>query len=222
VLRAWTFLRDLKLRGPWRPGAHNVVLLMVQVVVLWTAAQRGMDYFSMPSLNGLREAGNPALLGIEADVPLKVLGLAFLLPAGLGFFGLATGWARLLTLGHLFIGAAYLVLGITFLRDAPIDSLPMTAGGCALLVGAAVLLVGNFRRLPDLIAYVLGLGAMALGGWLASRGLGHGYRTGNGFLGGAALHFILGFGTQTLSRRAERLKREEEEDFQDALAPLHS
>lgn len=222
MLRAWTRLRDLRLRGPWRPGSHNVVLLMVQVVVLWTAAQRGMDYFNMPDLDLIpREVGNPALRGIEADVPLKVLGLAFLLPAGLGFFGLATGWAKLLSLGHLFVGAAYLVLGTTFLKDSPVDSWPLTIGGCALLVSSAVLLVSNLRQLPDLIAYALGLGSMAVGGWLASKGLGHGYRTGNGFLGGAALHFILGFGTQIMARRAERLKREEEEDFQDALAPLH-
>lgn len=222
-MRAWTRLRDLNLRGPWRPGSHNVVLLMVQVVVLWTAAQRGMDYFNMPDLALVpREVGNPALRGIEADVPLKVLGLAFLVPAGLGFFGLATGWAKLLSLGHLFVGAAYLILGTTFLRDAPIDSWLLTSGGCALLVAAAVLLVGNFRQLPDLVAYVLGLGAMGLGGWLASRGLGYGYRTGNGFLGASVLHFVLGFGTQILARRAERLKREEEEDFQDALAPLRS
>jgi hypothetical protein len=55
---------------------------------------------------------------------------------------------------------------------------------------------------------------MAAGGWLASHGLGYGYRTGNGFLGAAALHFAFGFGTQVLARREERLKREEEEDFQ--------
>jgi hypothetical protein len=66
-----------------------------------------------------------------------VLGLSFLIPAGVAFFGLATGWAKPLSLGHLFIGASYLVLGITFLRDTPVDSWPLAVSGCVLLVLAA-------------------------------------------------------------------------------------
>lgn len=212
-------LATIRLRGNWRPGAHNVVLLIAQVVVLWTAAQRGMDYFNLPDL-----ASSPpevpvgsSLGGIEQDVPLRVLGLAFLIPAGVGFVGLALGWAKPLAMGHLFAGASYLILGITFLRDAPVDSWPLAASGCALLVLAAVLLASDSRFIPDIAALLFGVSSMALGGWLASRGLGYGYRTGNGFLGAAALHFVFGFGTQVLSRRDERLKREEEEDFQ-ALA----
>lgn len=195
-----------------------MVLLIAQVVILWTAAQRGMDYFNLPDVNhGPSEAASSILRGIETDIPLRVLGLAFLIPAGVAFFGLATGWAKALSLGHLFVGAAYLVLGITFLKETPIDSWPLAAGGCALLLLAATLLVADSRLVPDLIAFVLGLTAMVVGGLLASRGLGFGYRTGNGFIGGAVLHFTFGFGTQILARRSERLTREEEEDFQ-ALA----
>lgn len=218
VARAVRYLAHKRLRGDWRPGSVNVVLLIAQVVILWTAAQRGMDYFNLPSVaaggHHTAEALNPTLRGIETDVPLRILGLAFLLPAGVGFFSLATGWAKPLSLGHLFIGASYLVLGITFLRDTPVDSWPLAIGGCALLILAAALLASDHRYIPDIAAFIVGLGCMAVGGWLASHGLGYGYRTGNGFLGAAALHFTFGFGTQVLARRDERLKREEEEDFQ--------
>lgn len=214
VARAVRYLARKRLRGTWRPGSFNVVLLIAQVVILWTAAQRGMDYFNLPDLRHGSEAATAALNGIEADVPLRVLGLAFLIPAGVGFFSLATGWAKPLSLGHLFIGAAYLVLGITFLRDSPVSSWSLAVSGCALLVLAAILLASDHRYIPDIAAFIVGLGCMAVGGWLASHGLGYGYRTGNGFLGAAALHFTFGFGTQVLARRDERLKREEEEDFQ--------
>jgi hypothetical protein len=207
-------LASLHLRGPWRPGVTNPVLLIAQVIVLWTAAQRGMDYVNLPASQLSEPAGTAALRGIEADVSLNALGLAFLIPAGVAFFGLATGWAKPLSLGHLFCGASYLVLGITFLRDSPVDSLAMAVLGCLLLVGAAVLMVANIRRLPDIIALPCGVLAMIVGGWLATRGFGYGYRTGNGFLGGAALHFVFGFGTQILARRDARLRREEEEDLQ--------
>jgi hypothetical protein len=148
------------------------------------------------------------------DIPLRVLGLSFLIPAGAAFFGLATGWAKPLSLGHLFIGASYLVLGITFLRDTPVDSWPLAVDGLR-PAGTGRTAAGDPLPLPARHrAFLLGLGAMAVGGWLASHGLGYGYRTGNGFLGAAALHFAFGFGTQVLARREERLKREEEEDFQ--------
>jgi hypothetical protein len=214
VGKAWRRLSSLNLRGPWRPGTSNPVLLIAEVIILWTAAQRGMDYVNLPAGQLREPAGTAALRGIEADVSLTYLGLAFLIPAGVAFFGLATGWAKPLSLGHLFCGASYLILGITFLRDSPVDSLPLAILGCALLVAAAVLLVANIRRLPDILALPCGVLAMIVGGWLAARGFGYGYRTGNGFLGGAALHFVFGFGTQILARRDARLRREEEEDFQ--------
>lgn len=212
--KSWQRLCALHLRGNWRPGDTNPVLLIAQVIILWTAAQRGMDYVNLPP-NGLQEPGGTAVLrGIEADVSLVALGLAFLIPAGVAFIGLATGWAKALSLGHLFVGASYLALGITFLRDSAVSSWPMAAVGLGLLVVAAVLLVADLPRLPDIIAFPLGGLAMVLGGWLAAQGLGYGYRTGNGFLGAAALNFVFGFGTQILARREARLRREEEEDFQ--------
>lgn len=210
----WEKLSRIRLRGNWRPGRYNAVLLIAQVIILWTAAQRGMDYLTMPDrlVRGAAEMPMP-LRGIEADIPLEVLGLAFLVPAGVGFVSLAMGWAKPLSLGHLFIGASYLVLGITFLRDSPLENGPMAFGGCALLMVAAALMVADSRQVPDLVAVVGGVAAMVVGGWLAAKGLGNGYRTGNGFLGGAALHFVMGFGTQLMARRDERLRREEEEDF---------
>lgn len=191
------------------------MLLISQVIILWTAAQRGMDYVNLPSAGFLEPNGGSSLLrGIEADIPITWLGLAFLIPAGVAFVGLATGWAKALSMGHLFVGASYLVLGITFLRDSPVDNWLNAVLGCVLLVAAAVLLVADLPRLPDIFALPLGVLAMIIGGWLAAQGLGYGYRTGNGFLGGAALHFVFGFGTQILARREARLRREEEEDFQ--------
>lgn len=212
-MSAWQRLASLHLRGPWRPGNSNPVLLIAQVILLWTAAQRGLDYVNLPPQEVREPAGTAALRGIEADIPLVILGLAFLIPAGFAFFGLATGWAKPLSLGHLFVGAAYLVLGVTFLRDLPISAWWLALTGSVLLVLAAVLLVADIRWLPDIIALPLGVLAMLSGGWLASLGLGYGYRTGNGFLGVAALHFVFGFGTQILARREARLRREEEEDF---------
>jgi hypothetical protein len=215
IVRAVHYLATKRLRGTWRPGSYNVVLLIAQVVMLWTAAQRGMDYFNLPDLHhGPSEVSTAALRGIESTVDLRVLGLSFLIPAGVGFVSLAFGWASPLSLGHLFVGASYLVLGITFLRDAPVDSWPLAISGCVLLILAATLLASDHRYVPDIAAILLGVGCMAAGGWLASHGLGYGYRTGNGFLGAAALHFTFGFGTQVLARREARLKREEEEDFQ--------
>jgi hypothetical protein len=216
-MTVWQTLCAWRLRGNWRPGGYNVVLLVAQVVLLWTAAQRGMDYLTLPDPVAGRpvEAGVPApLRGIEADIPVEALGLAFLIPAGVAFVGLATGWAKLLSLGHLFVGASYLILGITFLRDSPVDDWLTATLGCSLLLVAAFLLVTDSRQIPDVLAIGLGVTAMIAGGWLAAQGLGYGYRTGNGFLGAAVLHFVMGFGTQIMARREERLRREEEEDFQ--------
>jgi len=209
----WERLRGWRLRGNWRPGSVNVVLLIAQVVVLWSAAQRGMDYVNLPS--AFAAGSPPELRGIEADIPLDVLGYAFLIPAGVGFVGLALGWVKAISLGHLFVSAAYLIIGITFLRDSPVDDWGMAIGGCALLLLSAFLLATDSRRIPDLIAIVSGVAAMVIGGFLAADGLGYGYRTGNGFLAGAVLHFVFGFGTQVMARRDTRLRREEEEDFQE-------
>jgi hypothetical protein len=215
VNQTWHKIKTMPLRGTWRPGSYNVVLLIAQVVILWTAAQRGLDYLNLPNADvAVPEPGvAPSLHGIEADVSLRVLGLAFLVPALVAFVGLTTGWARMLSLGHLVIGASYLILGITFLRDSPVANWPLASAGCALLIMAAALLVGDSRTIPDVFAITGGVIGLVVGGWLASKGLGYGYRTGNGFLGGAALHFTFGFGTQVLARREERLRREEEEDF---------
>lgn len=209
----WDRLLGWRLRGNWRPGQANIILLIAQVVVLWTAAQRGMDYINLPSV--FAAGAPPELRGIEADIPLDVLGYAFLVPAGVAFVGLGLGWVKALSMGHLFVSAAYLILGITFLRDSPVDNWGMALGGCALLLLAAFLLAADSRRIPDVVAIVVGIAAMISGGFLAANGLGYGYRTGNGFLGAAVLHFVFGFGTQVMARRDARLRREEEEDFQE-------
>lgn len=215
----WERLLGWRLRGNWRPGQVNVVLLIAEVVVLWTAAQRGMDYINLPDHFTGPGGVPPELRGIEATIPLNLLGYAFLIPAGVAFVGLATGWAKLLSMGHLFVSASYLILGITFLRDSPVDDWGMALGGCALLLLAAFLLATDSRRIPDLIAITVGIVAMIVGGFLAADGLGYGYRTGNGFLGAAVLHFVFGFGTQVMARRDARLRREEEEDFQELRPP---
>jgi hypothetical protein len=213
---AWDRMRNWKLRGPWKPGGYNLILLIAQVVAIWSAAQRGMDYANLPDdAPRTAEPGtSPALIGIEADVPLEWLGMSFLLPAGVAFVGLALGWVKMLSFGHLFMGASYLVLGVTFLREAPVENGLTAAVGSGLVVLSALLLVGDFRRVPDILAITGGIACLIVGGWLALRGLGYGYRTGNGFLAWAVLHFVFGFGTQVLARREERLKREEEEDFE--------
>lgn len=214
----WQVMCEWKLRGPWRPGAHNIVMLIVQIASIWGAAQRGMDYFQ--SANKAASADGLALSGIETSVPLHWLGLAFLLPAGLAFFGLASGWARPLSVGHLLIGTSYLVLGITYLRQTAVDNLPLAGAGSALLLAAAFLLVTRFQGLPDIVALTLGLAAMLVGGWVAAKGLGFGYRTGNGFLVGAVYNFAFGFGTQVLSRRMALLRCEDEADDEALSAAL--
>jgi len=214
---AWQALCALKLRGPWRPGAHNIVVLIVQIAAIWGAAQRGMDYLQSAGHSG---ANVEALSGIEAAVPLQWLGLSFLLPSGIAFFGLASGWAKPLVIGHLLIGTSYLVLGITYLRQSQVDSLPLAAGGSLLLLISAFLLVTTFRKIPDAIALSTGMAAMVVGGWLAAKGLGFGYRTGNGFLVGAVYHFAFGFGTQVMAHRERVLAREDEDDLAALKASL--
>ncbi|HEX8321683.1 hypothetical protein [Longimicrobium sp.] len=217
ISHAWNRLCSWRLRGNWRPGSTNTILLIAQVVTLWTAAQRGMDYLTLPvgAASSAELGGSEALRGIEADISLKMLGLSFLAPAGLAFISLAMGWVRGLSVGHLLVGVSYLVLGITFLRDSPVDDWLTAGAGSALLLVAAGLLVTDSRRVPDILALLGGALAMGIGGWLAAHGLGSGYRTGNGFLGAAVLHLVFGFGTQILARRDERLRREEEEDLRD-------
>ena len=214
VKRAWNTLCAWNLRGTWKPGSHNIVLLISQVILIWIAAQRGMDYVNTPSAGKLSAGGVPTLHGIE-QVNLDLLGYSFLLPAGVAFVSLATGWAKPLSLSHLFIGASYLILGITFLRQAPVDDWLTSVCGASLLLIASFLLVGDSKRIPDVLAISVGIIALTVGGWLAADGLGYGYRTGNGFLGTAVLHFVFGFGTQVLARREARLRREEEEDFRE-------
>jgi hypothetical protein len=211
---AWQALCALKLRGPWRPGAHNIVVLVVQIAAIWGAAQRGMDYVQSAGRNV------ESLSGIEASVPLQWLGLSFLLPAGIAFFGLASGWARPLVIGHLLIGTSYLVLGITYLRQSKVENVPMAVGGSLLLLLSAFLLVTAFRKIPDAIALSTGMAAMVAGGWLAAKGLGFGYRTGNGFLVGAVYHFAFGFGTQVMAHRERVLAREDEDDLAALKASL--
>lgn len=217
IKRAWKTMCSWNLRGTWKPGSHNIILLISQVVIIWIAAQRGLDYVqSATTAHAAREGSAPAaLIGIEADVPLWVLGYSLLLPAGVAFVGLATGWAKPLSLGHLFIGASYLVLGITFLRQAPVDDWLTAGTGATLLLFASFLLVGDSTRVPDALAVSVGIIALVIGGWLTSAGMGNDYRTGNDFLGIAVLHFVFGFGTQVLARREARLRREEEEDFRE-------
>lgn len=213
IAQTWQRLAAWEIRGPWRPGTHNIVLLIVQVVVLWTAAQRGMDYYKTPSLaERVGPQARAAFVGIEAQVSPTILGMAFLLPAGVAFTALAFGWAKPLSLGHLFVGASYLVLGSTFLRNSPVDSWVTSGLGAGLLLVATALLVVEHDRIPDIVALVLGVGCLILGGLIAADGLGSGYRTGNGLIGAAVIHFVIGFGTQVLSRRDERLRREEAED----------
>jgi len=211
---AWQTLCALKLRGPWRPGAHNIVVLVVQIASIWGAAQRGMDYFQSAAHDG------QVLSGIEQSIPLQWLGLSFLIPAGIAFFGLASGWARPLVVGHLLIGTTYLVLGITYLRQSEVADVPLATGGSALLLLAAFLLATSFRKIPDAVALITGMAAMIVGGWLAAKGLGFGYRTGNGFLVGAVNHFAFGFGTQVMAHRERVLRREDEDDLAALKAAL--
>jgi hypothetical protein len=213
--RFWNRLCGISLRGPWRPGSYSIVQLLAQSIVIWTAAQRGMDYLNLPPFAVAEPAGTAALSGIEADVPLWVLGMAFLVPAGVAFVGLSLGWHRLLSTGHLICGASYLVLAVTFLRDAAADSWLLATGGVSLLIVSALLLVIDFTRIPDILAVPAGILSMIAGGWIAARGLGFGYRTGYGFLGAALLHFVFGFGTQITARRAFRLRHEEEADLSE-------
>lgn len=220
AISLWRRMCRWSLRGNWRPGAHNIVMLIAQVVIIWTSAQRGMDYVKLPSphlaVPTVGEKAQQTLVGIEASgVPLSLLGYSFLLPAGVAFVGLALGWSKPLAMAHLFIGTSYLVLGITFLKAAPVNNWLTALGGCGLLLVSAGLLVSDSRRIPDIIAVSLGILTLMVGGWLAADGMGYGYRTGNGFIGGAVLHYVFGFGTQVLARREARLRREEEEDFKE-------
>lgn len=212
----WRRLQAWNLRGSWQPGAHNVVLLISQVVIIWTAAQRGLDYLTSTPQAAAGSVSNQVYSGIEASgASLTLLGWAFLAPALVAFIALSTGWSQPLATGHMVIATSYLVLAISFLRAVPVTEPGMALLGIAMFLVGLYLLMADLPWLPDIIALALGIAIFIIGGKFAGEALGSGYRTGNGFLGAAILHYVFGFGTRVLARRDVRLRREEDEDYRE-------
>jgi hypothetical protein len=177
-------------RGDWQPRRTHPVLLAVQLVVLWQAGLRGLDY----------AGGIDA--GLDAGAADPVYGWLLYGSTVLVLAGLAIRRGVPVILGHALLASWYAGLGVAALgADALLDWRTLGGlafGGC----GLAVLLASRH----GLLLRVAGLGAMLLGQAAVVVGLGVDYRTGSGLLSAGVQHAILAVGTVILWQR-DRLRR---------------
>lgn len=178
----------------WRPGAHNLALMLVQLILLGIAAARGLDYLQ-PRPDGFSE---PGLSAVEQALPLPVWGAGLLLAGTLGLVGIAAHRAGPLILAHLMCWAAYGGLGIGILMDRGIDVDGRGILGI-LLIGAGL---GVIYRAPlAWVRILVGVPLTVSAQWLLAIDLGPGYRTGTGLAGSALIHAVLAVGTVVLWNR---------------------
>lgn len=175
--------------GDWAPGAHNMALLIVQLIVLVQAALRGFDY--------LQPAPEQASLSaVERWVPLTWWGAAFLLVTTMALVGLAGRWAGPIMAGHALAGSLYVGVGVGILLE---NGEPVGALAAA---GMAVGLLGTWLVLrtasPTALRLIVGVPAMLTGQYLLSVDFGAGYRTGTGLIGAGLIHGVLAAGTLVL------------------------
>jgi hypothetical protein len=163
------------------------VLLAVQLVTLWQAGMRGLDYLGGP--------GGPAL---DATAAGPVAGLGLYLGVAVALVGIVGRWASPIIAGHLLVGVMYLAL----VGDALDRATPTPLAWAGFAVGA----VGTWAALRRNAgtASRLAAGALMLGGQaLIAVGLGGDYRTGTGLLGAGVIHLALSAGTFLLWQRRD-------------------
>jgi hypothetical protein len=185
-----------RLAGDWSPRSTHPTLLAIQLVVLWQAGLRGLDYAD-GTVGGLDHAAGNPLYGwlLYASTALVLLGLA-----------IRRGGPVIL--GHALLGSWYLGLGWDALLDLGVSPGRSTVAGVAsAALGVWVLLDKRSRTGFRL----LGVGAMLAGQYLVVTDLAGDYRTGTGLLSAGVQHGILAVGTFVLWQR-QRLRRVVEDD----------
>jgi hypothetical protein len=194
--------------GEWRPGAHNVALLVVQLITLYQAGLRGRDYL-IPRTTGAIDAQGLGI--VEAAAALPVWGWLFYLSTVLAVVGLAGRWAPVVIAGHALLWAWYSGIGYGVLADQGITLTWRLIGGAMLAtLGLWVIFRRNAPGAP--VRLLIGVPAMLVGQELMSTGLGQDYRSGTGLMGAGAIHATLAVGTWLLAKR-ERLRTQVEGEF---------
>lgn len=178
-------------RGDWTPRATHPFLLAMQLVALWQAGLRGLDYAGGTSAGLDASAGDPVYGWLLYGSTILVLA------------GLAIRRGGPVILGHALLGSWYLGLGVDTLTTTSTLVDPGTAAGLLFGGFGAVALLTERARLP---VRLLGVAAMLLGQVLLVAGLGGDYRAGTGLVAGGLLHGTLAVGTFVLWQR-QRLRR---------------
>ncbi len=184
------------LRGDWQPRRTHPVLLALQLVTLWQAGLRGLDY-----------AGGVGA-GLDARAADPVYGWLLYGSTVLVLLGLAVRRGAPVILGHALLAAWYTGLGVAVLGGLGRILDPLVLGG--LVFGALGIagLLSERSRTPVRLAGVL---AMLLGQAAIVVGLGGDYRTGTALLSGGLQHAVLAVGTFVLWQRT-RLARQVESE----------
>lgn len=181
-------------RGDWTPRSTHPFLLALQLVTLWQAGLRGLDYAG-GTVDGLdASAGDPAYGWLLYGSTVLVL------------LGLALRRAGPVILGHALLGSWYLGLGADTLASTSHLRLGVLTGLAVSALGAYVLLTGS--RWPYRL---LGVAGMLAGQAILVDGLGGDYRVGTGLVAAGVLHGIFAVGTFVLWQR-QRLRRSVEDD----------
>jgi hypothetical protein len=179
-----------RLRGDWQPRETHPILLALQLVTLWQAALRGLDYS-----DGVAD-------GLDAGAAEPAYGWLLYASTVLVLLGLAIRRGAPVILGHALLASWYAGLGVAALGGLAVLDwrvlLGLTFGG----LGTAGLL-STRGRTPLRLA---GVGAMLLGQAALVVGLGGDYRTGTGLVSGGVQHAVFAVGTFVLWQR-QRLAR---------------
>lgn len=203
--------------GDWRPAAHSISLLVIQLVNLWQAWLRGRDYLRTGQGEG------SALQAIETSVPggITTWGWLLLASVALCILGLAGRWVGPVIIGHALLWALYTGLGVSVLGSVGVAvDIDTIAGAFLSVVGAWVM----FRPDPDALArpdnssvwwapwrrvpafttgvrVLIGVPAMLLGQEYLVRGLADEFRSGTGLIAASLVHLTLALGTFVLWNR---------------------
>jgi hypothetical protein len=180
-----------QLRGDWQPRRTHPVLLALQLVTLWQAGLRGLDY-----------AGG-VVGGLDAAYADPGYGWLLYGSTILVLLGLAIRRGAPVILGHALLASWYGGLALDVLGGLAVVVdwrvlLGLAFGG----LGMAALLSDRFRT-PVRLA---GVAAMLVGQAAVVVGLGGDYRTGTALAAGGLQHAVLAVGTFVLWQR-DRLRR---------------
>lgn len=177
--------------GDWSAGRANAALLLVQLIVLWGAMLRGLDYLQP------RAALDDSLTDVERFLPLWVWGIALVVCAAAGLLGLAGRWAAPIIVAHLGLFAIYVGVGVGELQRTGI-AVDATAAGGLVVGGIGTWLIFRQDSTSTLIRLLVGVPAMFLGQWLLAEGLGIDYRRGVILIATGLIHLVSSFGTLVL------------------------